>query len=117
VPGVDRGFDSVMALMRPGEMVLTVSQQAAIARMAGGDVFGRAGVPASGQQVGGAQAFAHGGVARGGDEPAIVIENLTIGVGMSNSDARNIFVAGGSTPEGRSVVVRSIRDARLTREL
>src|SRR5262249_7638143 len=45
VPGFDRGFDSVTALLRPGEMVLTRAQQGAIAMMAGEGVFQAAGVP------------------------------------------------------------------------
>jgi hypothetical protein len=117
IPGTDRGFDSVMALMRPGEMVLTRSQQQTIAAMAGGDVFGRAGVPSSGQQVGNAQAFAQGGVVRGDGDAAVIIENLTIGVGMSQSGAEEIFVAGGSTRSGRQVIVNQITTARRERKM
>jgi hypothetical protein len=93
VQGTDRGFDSVRALLRPGEMVLTQAQQSAIAMRAGSDVFRQAGFP--GVQHSGR--FAEGGIApsvsQGGD---IIIEQLELAHGMSQSGAGEIFVAGGS---------------------
>lgn len=117
VPGVDRGFDSVMALMRPGEMVLTVGQQRGIAAMAGGDVFNRVGVPASGQQVGDAQAFVSGGVARGGGTEPINITIDQVVVGISQGSANQITFQGLSSDTGRAVIIGQINRARTDRKL
>lgn len=45
VGGVDRGYDSVPAMLRPKELVLTENHQRAVQALAGDDVFRRAGVP------------------------------------------------------------------------
>lgn len=122
VPGLDRGFDSVMAMLRPNEMVLTLGQQAMVKAIGGGDIFSIAGVPGAAPDAGGAQAFAGGGRARfasGADASdfGVVIENLTVGFGMSQSGAEEIFVRGGSGSRGRSVTVNNVRSARTNREL
>src|SRR5262249_46931858 len=64
VPGIDRGRDSVLALLTPGELVLTRAQQLAVMRDGGPNVFERAGVPDAGRPVGPAQAFQTGGIAQ-----------------------------------------------------
>jgi tape measure domain-containing protein len=120
VPGIDLGFDSVMALARPGEMFLTRGQQSAIRALAGGDVFSRVGVPGSGQQIGSAQAFANGGTVQrvsgqDSDEPIEISLNVT--VGMSQSGAEEIAITGMSTNNGRRVIINQINAARLGREL
>lgn len=84
VPGRDFGRDSVLSFLTPGEMVLTKAQQSAIATMAGGGIFQRAGVPDAGINTGGAQAFQFGGVARAVDAGPLVI-NLGVEVGVSKS--------------------------------
>ena len=112
VPGTDRGFDSVLALARPGEMFLTRQQQTAIMGMAGTGIFQAAGVP--GEQA--SNTFAGGGIVSG-EGPTIVIENLVVSVGMSRSGAAEIFAAGGSTAKGRQVVVNNIRTAQTNREM
>jgi hypothetical protein len=120
VPGIDRGFDSVMALARPGEMFLTRGQQSAIRAMAGSDVFSRAGVPGAGQQVGSAQAFANGGTVqrvsgRDSDEPIEISLNVT--VGMSSTGAEEIAITGMSTNNGRRLIINHLNTARIGREL
>jgi hypothetical protein len=119
VPGRDVGRDSVLSLLRPGEMVLTREHQAVIRALAGPDVFNRVGVPGAGQQVGPAQAFQFGGVAQ--IQPAsfapaapatIVIDTLVIGYGMSKSGAEEIFIAGGSGRNGENLVINHIQNAR-----
>lgn len=123
VPGRDLGFDSVMALLRPGEMVLTRGQQSMIKAMAGGDVFSKANVPDSGEQSGDAQAFAGGGIAarisggRGGLQSAVVIDNLVIGFAVGQRGAEEVVIAGGNSPRGRQVTVNNIKSARTNREL
>ncbi|HKX32103.1 MAG TPA: hypothetical protein VJ302_30735 [Blastocatellia bacterium] len=115
VPGRDLGFDNVMALLRPREMVLTVQQQQTVQSIAGADVFGRAGVPNAGRNVGGSQAFATGGVVQPAqtrvDNSPIIIEKLII-----NQDAEGIFIAGGNTAGGRQVIVQQIEKAGRKRE-
>lgn len=120
VPGLDRGYDSVMAYMRPGEMVLTRDQQAVIQRTAGYDVFARAGVPDAPQsQVGGVPAFAGGGIVpmRGiaPDEPIQI--DLAVNLAIGRQEAGQIVSVGAATGTGRRVVVNQVRKARLDREL
>lgn len=120
VPGLDRGYDSVMAYMRPGEMVLTRDQQAVIQRTAGYDVFARAGVPDAPQsQVGGVPAFAGGGIVpmRGiaPDEPIQI--DLAVNLAIGRQEAGQIVSVGAATGTGRRVVVNQVRKARLDREI
>ena len=120
VPGLDRGVDSVMAYVRPGEMVLTRGQQAAIQRTAGYDVFARVGVPDAPQsQVGGAPAFASGGIVpmRGivPDEPIQI--DLAVNLAIGRQEAGQIVSIGAATGSGRRVVVNQVRKARLDREI
>jgi hypothetical protein len=120
VRGIDRGYDSVMAYVRPGEMVLTRDQQSTIQRTAGYDVFARAGVPDAPQsQVGGAPAFASGGVMpmRGiaPDEPIQI--DLAVNLAIGRQEAGQIVSVGAATGTGRRVVVNQVRKARLDREL
>jgi hypothetical protein len=44
-PGIDRGYDSVLAKLRPKEVVLTQAHQSRAMNMYGGDVFKNIGVP------------------------------------------------------------------------
>lgn len=113
VPGLDFGRDSVLSLLRPREMVLTLEQQATIARIAGGDVFARAGVPGVQQQ----SAFAAGGIVplASASQP-VVIEVDEISVSIGEDDASKILFIGARTNLGRSVIVRANKEARLNRE-
>lgn len=115
VPGFNRGFDSVHALLTPGEIVLNQAQQAAIQSMAGMGVFAKAGVPDAGVQAGMAQAFQFGGVAR--DFSAPISLNLEVSIGMSQSGAEEIFAAAGSSDTGQQVIVSSVRVAQKMRKL
>ncbi len=114
VPGFDRGFDSVRALVRPGEMILTRQQQAAIQAMTGPGVFSAIGVPGAGQQVGDAQAFAAGGVARAAGPMEIVLD---VQIGLSETDARQITVRGAQSADGQQLIVRTIQQARKNGEV
>jgi hypothetical protein len=114
VPGFDFGRDSVLSLLRPREMVLTLEQQATIARIAGGDVFSRAGVPGVQQQ----SAFAAGGIVplASATQP-VVIEVDEISISIGEDDASRILFVGARTNLGRSVIIRANKEARLNREV
>ena len=120
VMGRDRGYDSVLAMVRPGEMVLTRQHQDAIAQIAGPNVFSRVGVPDAPQStVNGMPAFAAGGVVpmRGGNPDQPIEVNLVVDLRMGTSAATQIFAAGGSTNTGRRVVVGNVRRARIDGDL
>jgi hypothetical protein len=112
VGGIDRGFDSVKALLRPGELVLNRSQQASVMARAGADVFRAAGVPAintTGRYADGGYAPSNGGAA--GQQ--VVIEQLTIEAVV---DSEGIAIKGMSTKSGQRVIINQINQARLNRE-
>lgn len=125
IPGVDRGFDSVLMRGRPGEMVLTHQQQAAVAALSGNpSIFQMAGVPSAGVQMpDGSQAFQFGGTIRsdqgggssGSGELVILVDTLEFRI--SPDDARGIFVAGARTEDGRKVTILNIKQAKNDREL
>lgn len=121
VPGIDQGVDSVLSLLRPGEMVLTVRHQREIQQIAGADVFGRVGVPGAAMaSVGGVPAFAFGGVSRpvsSFDGGTVVIEELSVAFVVGSDDASRLFVMGGRTKDGRRIVVNNVREAQRDREL
>lgn len=124
VPGTPTpGRDTVLSWLSPGEMVLTVRHQQAIAAMAGSDVFARAGVPGGGAPTpDGGQAFALGGLVRTGarsvmDDRPIIVNFHGPFFRMSESDAGEILEVGGRTDTGRAVIVRSFRDAVRNREV
>lgn len=114
VGGINRGYDSVTARLTPGELVLNRAQQSAVMAQSSPSVFRNAGVPAmntSGR-------YAEGGyVASGQQSGAVVIENLTVGFMVGKNDASRVFVAGGTTKNGRAVVVNNVKVARTNREL
>jgi hypothetical protein len=113
VPGFDTGFDSVAALMRPGEMVLTRGQQSAIAMRAGGDIFSAAGVP-------GVQP--HAAFAGGGIVPSLAIQDQTININLQatlvagRGTQEAFFVNAGQTENGRRIIVNGIRATQLRKE-
>lgn len=116
VRGVDRGVDSVLAYVRPGEMVLTQAHQDAVKAVAGSDVFARVGVPNAPQStVNGAPAFASGGVVpmRGGVSDAPIEINLAVGLNVSKAEAGRIVALGASSGDGRRVVVNQVRRANF----
>lgn len=116
VRGVDRGVDSVLAYVRPGEMVLTQAHQDAVKAVAGNDVFARVGVPNAPQStVNGAPAFASGGVVpmRGGVSDAPIEINLAVGLNVSKAEAGRIVALGASSGDGRRVVINQVRRANF----
>src|SRR5262249_52760806 len=124
VPGIDRGRDSVMAFLTPGELVLNRSQQAAVMREAGPGVFARAGVPRAGRDAGPAQAFQTAGFAQTAtfmpqDQQPIVIDNLNVEVSffVGKDDQTRIVVNGMSTSQGRIVTANNVKLARLNGEV
>jgi hypothetical protein len=89
----------VLAMVRPGELILNRSQQYAV-------MSHRAGVPR----------FAEGGYvqpASGGRSDGPIEVLVDVHVGMSQSGAEEIFVAGGNTRNGENVIVRQLDNARL----
>jgi len=118
VPGIDRGFDSVLAKVRPGEMVLTRNQQSAIQSMAGGSIFRAAGVPDRPGISGGLPAFANGGVmpnlVRASNQPVQLDVQMNLVVGRD--DASALVVSGQTTRAGQRATVAVVRKAVLERE-
>jgi hypothetical protein len=100
VPGVDRGYDSVYTMARPGTKVLTRTQAARARGFAnGGDVDGQ--------------------TTLGGGQATVVIEELTIEVQslVGTDDAGAIVVAGVKTNNGGKAIVQRVRIARADQEL
>lgn len=132
VPGIDRGYDSVMARVRPGEMVLTRGQQSAIQGLAGPGVFRAAGVPEAAQMSARGPLFANGGMLRTLSQPALVNtpygtltgrgsdQPVTLDVSMNlvvgREDATRLVVSGQTTSAGQRAVVGIVRKAILERE-
>ena len=116
VPGVDRGRDSVLSLLRPGELVLTRGQQASVVAQSNPGVFDRAGVPRGAMHTGGAQAFAFGGtaIAAPGGQSGIT---LFVQVGMSQSGAEEITAAALDSGTGKRMIVNVVQRAQLDKEL
>ena len=121
VPGIDRGRDSVLAILRSGEKVLTRSQQASVIAQSNPGVFDRAGVPRTAIQVGGAQAFQLGGTAQASSigQPQIVIQNLTIEAGIvaSEEEARQMTRIGLSGRDGENLIVDKVNVARKRKRI
>lgn len=132
VPGIDRGFDSVLARVRPGEMVLTRGQQSAIQGLAGPGVFRAAGVPEAAQMTARGPLFANGGMLRTLSQPALINtpyatvagrgsdQPITLDVQMNlvvgREDATRLVVSGQTTSAGQRSVVGIVRKAILERE-
>lgn len=104
VPGLDRGFDSVLALVRPGEAVLNQQQ---IALLGGPSALRRARVPGfdNGGRVPMTTPSSRGDAA---GPMTIILEGVTV-------DAESIFVKGARTSGGQRVAVQVQRNARLDR--
>jgi hypothetical protein len=104
VNGIDRGYDSVLARLRPGEAVLTREQQA---RLGGESALRLAGVPG----------FAEGGVVPSAPAigPAVIYLDVTLAV--PDQVAGDIVVNGAQTAQGQKVVVRTVKQAQKNREL
>jgi hypothetical protein len=133
VPGINMGFDSVTALLTPGEIVLNAMQQRNVAAMAGvPNVFQIAGVPGAGQvpvpTMASEQSFNLGGIVRpraanpsfsasassGGGSSAPIALNLSIEsmVSIDEEQAGRVFVRGAKTADGRNVTVNIVKTAR-----
>lgn len=102
-----------LALLHPGEKVLNLQQQSAIRTMAGPSVFERAGVPG----VQHSRVFDGGGIMPMGAQMQPIEITLEAQVIIGKGDATKIVVVGGSTPQGRVVTVRNVKEARTNREL
>jgi hypothetical protein len=112
VGGIDRGFDSVKALLRPGELVLNRGQQAAVIAQSSPSVFRNAGVPAfntTGRYADGG--YVSGGGGQGGQ--AITIQELVIDAVV---DAQGIYVVGATSANGQKIDIKNVRERRLNRE-
>jgi hypothetical protein len=114
VIGSDRGFDSVLARVRPGEMVLTREQQQSIQRAAGYNVFAHAGVP---NVAAGGFGTPTTDMSRltGSAEPMSI--DLSVNVGVTRQDAAEILAAAGTTSTGQRVIVSNVRRAQRSRKV
>jgi hypothetical protein len=114
VVGSDRGFDSVLARVRPGEMVLTREQQQSIQRAAGYNVFAHAGVP---NVAAGGFGTPSTDMSRltGSAEPMSI--DLSVNVGVTRQDAAEILAAAGTTSTGQRVIVSNVRRAQRSRKV
>jgi hypothetical protein len=117
VGGIDRGFDSVNARLRPKEMVLTEAQQFSVAAMSGrGDIFQMARVPkAPSFAPSGAQVFANGGTAQDGGDIIINFENVTLNV--TEGEAERISIAGLTSNTGRRIQIDNVKQAKRDGQL
>ena len=106
VPGIDRGFDSVPILARPGELVLNKQQQRAIQGRAGANVFADAGVGSGGA---GLQRFQSGGYVRAEAVGGAIVIELHVDEGVVLGQ-----VASG---KGERVIVRTVQKAKRNGEL
>lgn len=126
VPGIDRGHDSVLAMLRPKEVVLNQVQQTRIKEIAGADVFAQArvpgfGLPDSSKTINSLPAFETGGrvnvierfAATVGREDRLVLD---INYSLTTKESGDIVEAGFSTERGRGIAVRTRRRNRLNRE-
>lgn len=126
VPGIDRGKDEVLALLKPQEVVLNRVQQTRIKAIAGDDVFARAQVPGFNSPrpaatLHGLPAYATGGrvnVIERFTAQATRTEHLVIDINyaLTTTESGDIVEAGLSTERGRGVTVRTRRRNRLNRE-
>lgn len=114
VVGSDRGFDSVLARVRPGEMVLTREQQQSIQRAAGYNVFAHAGVPNVAAGGFGAPTTDMSRLT-GSAEPMSI--DLSVNVGVTRQDAAEILAAAGTTSTGQRVIVSNVRRAQRSRKV
>ncbi len=112
VPGIDMGRDSVVGLMRPGELVLTRSQQSSVIAQSNPNVFDRAGVPRGVTNVGGAQAFQAGGFAQAQSAPEV---NVVVLIGKE--DQTQVFVNGVNTSRGRAALAKNIDTLNTDRDI
>lgn len=104
-----------LALLHHGEAILNTAQQSRLSALAGPNVLQAIGVPnAATNAPAPTPAFAAGGVFR--SEGPMVIE-LSVNLGLSDDDARQITIAGARTADGRDVIVRTVRAARRDGEL
>jgi len=115
VPGIDRGRDSVLAMLRPGEKVLTLAQQSSVIAQSNPGVFDRAGVPRTAMRVGPAQAFQFGGTA----QPSSFASSsgsgsitLFVQLGMTESDTQEVVARGLDSRTGEEIVVNAVQKAR-----
>ncbi|HEY6400720.1 MAG TPA: hypothetical protein VI479_04895, partial [Blastocatellia bacterium] len=112
VPGIDRGFDSVLAMVRPGEKILTMGQQASVIRQSNPRVFETAGVPRTGIPVGPAQAFQYGGTAQAANWSGPMIDTVIVEVDI---DPEGMVRAGLRGRNGEDLVARKVEGRRRRR--
>ncbi|HZF40706.1 MAG TPA: hypothetical protein VE715_17925, partial [Blastocatellia bacterium] len=100
-----------LAILHPNEMVLTPRHQSAIRSVAGGDIFDRVGVPGVQSQP----VFDQGGIMPSFSQPpVIVIENITLFHGMSESGADELVAVAMKGRKGERIVAEKL-DAMRTR--
>lgn len=120
--------DTVLAYVRPGEMMLNEGQQAAIAGMAGHDIFERAGVPGASRFNIPVPQFASGGVANFVPQTGIA-QGITGGVIVTTAEfsdqqvttigrSLGAIIAAEVSTQVRSALANGLDDAnrRLERE-
>jgi hypothetical protein len=116
VPGIDRGRDSVLAMVRPGEKILTLAQQSSVIAQSNPGVFDRAGVPRTAIQAGAAQAFQFGGTAQPssfwGASGTPMVDTLIVEVDF---DAEGMVRAGLKGRNGEDIVARKVEARRRRR--
>jgi hypothetical protein len=106
VPGIDKGFDSVLALLRPGEAVLNLQQ---IALIGGAKRLRDAGVPGFNQggtvpPVSPSPSYGSGG------PTTVTIENLIV-----DFDSGKVVAEGLQTSQGERALLHVNRVSRLNR--
>jgi len=119
IPGVDVGVDSVYIKARPKEMVLTQEHQQAIQQMLGPAIWSRIGVPGALPTLQGTPVAAFGGVVPAPAESANRngVLTLDIDVQLSPSDTSRVVVSGLMTSAGKQVVIKTVKEGRIFRDL
>jgi hypothetical protein len=107
IPGIDRGYDSVLAAVQPGELVLNRRQQLAIQSKAGPHVFEDVG-------VGRGQSYQSGGFVSGGGGGMNVV---IVFEGDAAEIAQSLVVRGVNTSGGQRAIVNVIKSSQRNGEL
>ncbi len=118
VEGVDRGYDSILAKLRPREMVLTVEHQAKIREMAGHNIFQVVGVPGVGMAPQPTQLpiqpFSIGGVVQNflpqpASDSGPIYVNISVNNTMSEGEATAIVETSMRGSRGRGSVYAAVK--------
>jgi hypothetical protein len=108
IPGIDRGYDSVVAKVQPGELVLNRQQQMAIQAKAGPRIFQDVGVPRG-------RSYQGGGYVR--SDPGMPMSITLNFEGDASKIAEMFVIRGATTSKGQRAIVNVIKSSRRNGDL